>query len=162
MSDSFILSYEKFTYIFNLSLKKEVYMKYLYSKDDLIFAECESCGRILKFKTYQLPEIRTGVECFCGNSSNSIINIPENALSSMQETQQIESGNTVANTKMHQAHNTDYSSSSSNFTPRCPTCGSTNVHRISLASKAIGGYLFGIYSSNIRNTFECYNCRYKW
>ncbi|MCC8014890.1 MAG: hypothetical protein LIO87_06805 [Eubacterium sp.] len=46
--------------------------------------------------------------------------------------------------------------------PKCPTCGSTNVEKISLTSKAIGGALFGLFSSNVRNTMHCKNCEYKW
>lgn len=46
--------------------------------------------------------------------------------------------------------------------PKCHTCGSTNVEKISLASKAIGGALFGLFSSNVRNTMHCKNCGYKW
>lgn len=51
-------------------------MKYLYEKNDIIFAECDDCGRILKFKKYQLEDIKTGVECFCGSVSDSIANLP--------------------------------------------------------------------------------------
>ena len=46
--------------------------------------------------------------------------------------------------------------------PKCPTCGSTNVERISTTSKVIGGALFGLFSSNVRNTMHCKNCGYKW
>lgn len=46
--------------------------------------------------------------------------------------------------------------------PRCPTCSSTSVEKISLGKKAFGGAMFGIFSSNVRNTFHCKNCGYKW
>ena len=46
--------------------------------------------------------------------------------------------------------------------PRCPTCNSTSVEKISLGKKALGGAMFGIFSSNVRNTFHCKNCGYKW
>ena len=46
--------------------------------------------------------------------------------------------------------------------PKCPTCGSTNIEKISTASKITGGFLFGIFSSNVRNTYKCNNCGYKW
>ena len=45
---------------------------------------------------------------------------------------------------------------------KCPTCGSTNVEKISLTSKAVGGAFFGLFSSNVRNTFRCNDCGYKW
>lgn len=49
-----------------------------------------------------------------------------------------------------------------NCIPQCPTCGSTNVVKISLGKKAVGGALVGLYSSDIRNTMHCKNCGAKW
>lgn len=46
--------------------------------------------------------------------------------------------------------------------PRCPTCGSTNIEKISLGKKAVGGALFGIFSSNVRKSMHCKSCGYKW
>ena len=46
--------------------------------------------------------------------------------------------------------------------PKCPTCGSENIEKISNTSKATGGFLFGIFSSDVRKTFHCKNCGYKW
>ena len=46
--------------------------------------------------------------------------------------------------------------------PRCPTCGSTNVHPISTAKKAFGFALVGLFSSNLGKSYECENCKYKW
>lgn len=47
-------------------------------------------------------------------------------------------------------------------TPKCPTCNSTNIEKISLTKKAVGGALFGLFSSNVRKTMHCKNCEYKW
>lgn len=46
--------------------------------------------------------------------------------------------------------------------PKCPTCGSTNIEKISLGKKAVGGALFGIFSSDVRKSMHCKNCGYKW
>lgn len=46
--------------------------------------------------------------------------------------------------------------------PKCPTCGSKNIEKISLTKKAIGGAMFGLFSSNVRKTMCCKNCGYKW
>ena len=46
--------------------------------------------------------------------------------------------------------------------PKCPTCQSPNVEKISLTSKVVGGALFGLFSSNVRKTMHCKNCGYKW
>lgn len=47
-------------------------------------------------------------------------------------------------------------------TPKCPTCGSTNVHPISSGKKAIGFLTVGIFSSSFGKSYECDNCKYKW
>lgn len=46
--------------------------------------------------------------------------------------------------------------------PKCPTCGSTKVKKISTASKAVGFALVGIFSSNLGKQMQCENCGYKW
>ena len=46
--------------------------------------------------------------------------------------------------------------------PKCPTCGSTNLIRISGLNRAASVFMFGIASSKIGKQFECKNCGYKW
>lgn len=46
--------------------------------------------------------------------------------------------------------------------PRCPTCGSTSVERISTTAKAAGAVAFGLFSKTARSQFRCKNCGYKW
>ncbi len=46
--------------------------------------------------------------------------------------------------------------------PKCPTCGSTNVEKISTAQKALGFALVGLFSSNLGKTMHCKDCGYKW
>lgn len=46
--------------------------------------------------------------------------------------------------------------------PKCPTCNSTNIQKISTAKKATGFALVGVFSSNFGKTMECKNCGYKW
>ncbi len=46
--------------------------------------------------------------------------------------------------------------------PKCPTCGSTNVNKISTTKKAVGFLAVGVFSSNLGKTMECKNCGYKW
>lgn len=48
------------------------------------------------------------------------------------------------------------------FVPKCPTCGSTNVEKISTAQKAFGFALVGLFSSNLGKTMHCKDCGYKW
>ena len=46
--------------------------------------------------------------------------------------------------------------------PKCPTCGSTKVEKISATKKVLGGAVFGLMSSDVRNTMHCRNCGAKW
>lgn len=46
--------------------------------------------------------------------------------------------------------------------PKCPTCGSTNIEKISTGKKISGSILFGIFSSDVRNTMHCKDCGAKW
>lgn len=46
--------------------------------------------------------------------------------------------------------------------PKCPTCGSLNVEKISTGKKIFGGAMFGLFSSDVRNTMHCKNCGAKW
>ena len=47
-------------------------------------------------------------------------------------------------------------------TPKCPTCGSTNIEKISATKKAVGFVAVGIFSSNFGKTMRCKQCGYKW
>lgn len=49
-----------------------------------------------------------------------------------------------------------------NFKPKCPTCGSNNVNKISTMNRAVHGYAFGLFSKTARSQFECLDCGYKW
>lgn len=46
--------------------------------------------------------------------------------------------------------------------PTCPTCGSTNVQKISVMSKVIGASMFGLFSKTAKSQFKCNDCGYKW
>lgn len=46
--------------------------------------------------------------------------------------------------------------------PKCPTCGSANVQKISGTKRWITTGLFGLSSSNVGKTMCCKNCGYKW
>ena len=124
-------------------------MRFLYEENGIIHAECEECGMQLKFKKYELSAsndsyvLAEGVECFCGCISNKINNVQKEYLNS---------GRSVEGGQIH------YSSG----VPRCPTCGSTNIHKISAGAKIGGAVLIGLYSTGFRNTFKCDNCGAKW
>lgn len=46
--------------------------------------------------------------------------------------------------------------------PKCPTCQSTSIKKITMTSKAVNTVMFGIYGSKRHKTFHCNNCGYEW
>lgn len=46
--------------------------------------------------------------------------------------------------------------------PKCPTCGSTNIRRISTLDRAVSVGILGIFSGKIGKNYECLNCKAKW
>lgn len=47
-------------------------------------------------------------------------------------------------------------------TPKCPTCGSTNIVRISTFDRATSILALGIFSGKIGKNYECKNCKARW
>jgi len=46
--------------------------------------------------------------------------------------------------------------------PKCPTCGSTNIEKISTIARGMSLGMFGLASKTARSQFMCKNCGYKW
>lgn len=46
--------------------------------------------------------------------------------------------------------------------PKCPTCQSTNLKKISTTSKVVNTAMFGIFGTKRHRTFHCNNCGYEW
>lgn len=46
--------------------------------------------------------------------------------------------------------------------PKCPTCGSTNLKKISTASKVANTAFWGLLGTKRFKTFHCNNCGYEW
>lgn len=46
--------------------------------------------------------------------------------------------------------------------PHCPTCGSTNVKRITTLNRAISIGVLGILSGKIGKNYECLDCKARW
>ncbi|MEY8339588.1 hypothetical protein AALB16_16535 [Lachnospiraceae bacterium 62-35] len=49
-----------------------------------------------------------------------------------------------------------------NNLPKCPTCGSTNLKRISGLSKAGSVAMWGFLSQKVKKTYHCNKCGYEW
>ena len=119
---------------------------YYWSKEpNKVVIECDKCGKILKFddkyfsvgNNYCSPN--TLIQCPCGNSTTNTIYSKNSAVIVEGH------GNTAINK------------------PKCPTCHSTNIEKISGTNKVAAVALFGVFSlGHIDKTFKCKNCGYKW
>jgi len=116
-------------------------MYYLGKKDNYFRIKCDKCGKVLLFdKKYFIEtandnfcQTNMSIQCSCGNISNGIIKSKES--------------NEVSNINL----------------PHCPTCGSTNIEKISGANKVGSAMMFGVFSlGHISKTFKCKNCHYQW
>lgn len=47
-------------------------------------------------------------------------------------------------------------------TPKCPTCGTTNISKIGFISRAVSTSLFGLASNKIGKTYKCNSCGTTW
>lgn len=47
-------------------------------------------------------------------------------------------------------------------TPKCPTCNSTDIKKISTTSKVTNIAMFGLLGNKRKKTFHCNNCGYEW
>lgn len=59
------------------------------------------------------------------------------------------------------AHNQSVARETSNK-PKCPTCSSTNLKKISSTSKVINTAVFGFFGTKRHKIFHCNNCGYEW
>lgn len=50
----------------------------------------------------------------------------------------------------------------SSHQPKCPTCGSTNIQKISGTKRWLSASLFGLASSDIGKSMYCKSCGCKW
>lgn len=50
----------------------------------------------------------------------------------------------------------------SNNIPKCPTCNSTNLSKISTMSKAGSVAMWGLLSQKVKKTWHCNSCEYEW
>ncbi len=65
------------------------------------------------------------------------------------------------NEKVHRRYPIDHPSVSS-CVPKCPTCGSTKIKRISASSKVGNAMLFGLFGNKRKKQFHCDDCKYEW
>lgn len=114
---------------------------------------CDKCGKIIsvtdmsKFQTIQNDycAIREGqyILCICGNRGKGLIEYKKNP-------------------KLDEIVVKKHSVSANSNKAQCPTCGSTNLKKISTTAKAMNTAFFGLVGTKRYKTFHCNNCGYEW
>ena len=112
---------------------------------------CKKCNKNLYFRSNE--EYSTVCKT-CGNELEFCNSHPYNPKNNIKMANLMNSRSRAATQK--QTYSTN------EYIPKCPTCQSPDVEKISLTSKVVGGALFGLFSSNVRKTMHCKNCGYKW
>ena len=115
-------------------------------KVKILCYECKKCNKWVYFRTDE--EYTTQCKT-CKNEMQFIDEKnykPKNGLSAIKNSN----------------FNNSSKSKSENNIPKCPTCSSTNVKKISSISKVAGAVTFGLFSKTAKSQFKCNNCGYKW
>ena len=132
---------------------------------------CENCGTISEFSegkckncnNSKIVDLGKTTEEWFRLNSNQKESIIKTMLSLSDETYDIIQEAWRNNKKCIQTTVKSVSSHSSQQNiPKCPTCGSTNVHPISAGKKAVGFLTVGVFSKNFGKSYECENCKYRW
>ena len=61
-----------------------------------------------------------------------------------------------------QSARTSYTNIQPSNQPKCPTCSSTKIKKISGTKKIMGAIGFGLLSKSAKSQFECLDCGYEW
>ena len=46
--------------------------------------------------------------------------------------------------------------------PKCPTCGSSDLSKVSTMATAGSVMMWGLLSQKVKKTWHCNNCKYEW
>ena len=106
----------------------------------MVSYKCPNCGRIYNYKNdgwYQCMNCRYPLK-----RAEEINNVKHPELNPM-----LSNNHVIGEIK-----------NSNNFTPKCPTCQSTNTKKISGLSKAGSVALFGIFSQKVKKQWHCNGC----
>ena len=102
-------------------------------KVKILCYECKKCNKLVYFRsneeyTTQCKTCKSEMQFICENKYN-----PKNGLSAIKNSN----------------FNNSSKSKNENNIPRCPTCNSSDVEKISTTKKILGGAIFGLFSSDV-------------
>lgn len=117
-----------------------------------MYFTCNKCGEVLYYPDGWKDTI------FCSHCSprDGIENSRDVRESTQEEIEQYEQEmEEFEQRKLNKIFNPTY-------TPKCPVCGSPNIHKISTTKRVVSGAAFGLFSKTARSQWECSNCGNKW
>ena len=132
---------------------------------------CENCGTISEFSegkckncnNSKIVDLGKTTEEWFRLNSNQKESIIKTVLSLSDETYDIIQEAWRNNKKCIQTTVKSVSSHSSQQNiPKCPTCGSTDIKKLSTTSKVLGVGLLGLASKTVGKTYKCNKCGYYW
>ena len=111
---------------------------------------CDKCGKIISISDMQVFDKITSdycilnkkIKCDCGNENIEGLIEPRKLQNLKESTIKIPS--------------------STSNTPHCPTCGSTDIKKITTTAKATNTIMFGLLGTKRHKIFHCNNCKYEW
>lgn len=131
---------------------------------------CENCGTISEFSNGEcktccnskITDLKVSTQEWFELSSTQKETVIKNTLSLSDETYELIQEawrNNKKNVKpMSRTVQTNYQQN----TIKCPNCQSTDVQKLSTASKVVGVGLLGLASKTVGKTYKCNKCGYYW
>lgn len=123
---------------------------------------CSKCKMQWLYKPNELPIRTTCSRCMFLIQRISKDRDFLNAMIELQKNDIIEYQTKISQFRSQAKADGCYDKPTDKNVPKCPTCGSTNIEKISVGKKAFGGMMFGIFSSDVRKSMHCKSCGYKW
>lgn len=150
---------------------------------EILKSKYKLCNRCLE--SHEFPHFKDMHCCFCGYGHFTEFNFesPDNDYWSKKKTAQIHADQAALygnpefslrhyNKRLKEEKRRDERSfylnqqraknPPSGNVPKCPTCGSTNVDKISTLNRAVSIGFLGLASDKIGKQFCCKDCGYKW
>ena len=131
---------------------------------------CENCGTISEFSNGEckaccnskITDLKISTQEWFNLTPTQKETVIKNTLSLSNETYELIQEAWRNNKKNVQPMSRPIQTNFQQNIPKCPTCGSTNIEKISTTKKAIGFVAVGVFSSNFGKTMHCKQCGYKW
>ena len=128
--------------------------------------KCTKCGKDVKDSLMFCPVCGNELSANRGKETDYFIKCPvcgKEYLYTMNHC--IECGYTTKSYKaqfLKLGHDLENYHSTQKNIPKCPTCQSTNIKKISATSKATNAMLVGLFGNKRKKQFHCNNCGYEW